>query len=183
MNKLVLTVITGLVVSGLALAAEIPSGLGKGEFVPAFYVCDITGPAKGQELCYRCKFGDRPVVTIFTRKMTPEVTKLAKAFDEVVAKNEDARMAGFLVLMTEEPDAAKATLEEAAKSGNISKIPLTTFKGTKGPAPYKINESAEVTVMMWVDGAVKVSKGFTHAKDLNDAAIASLVESTKEILN
>ena len=64
-----LFVFAALVVAsfGLAIAAEkVQSGLEKGASVPPFYVKDVTGPAKdGDELCYRCRFGGQPVVTIF----------------------------------------------------------------------------------------------------------------------
>uniref|UniRef100_A0A7C4LKP0 Redoxin domain-containing protein n=1 Tax=Schlesneria paludicola TaxID=360056 RepID=A0A7C4LKP0_9PLAN len=183
MRKCLLLVAALGVMGGLAVAAELQSGLAKGEFVPAFFVCDVTGPAKGEELCYRCKYGDRPVVTIFTRVMTPEVTQLAKAIDGVVAKNEDSRMAGFVVVMTEDPDKVKSELTAAAEKAQLTKVPLTTFKGSDGPAAYKINKDAEVTVMMWVDGAVKVSKGFAKAKQLDKAAIDTLVADTKQILD
>jgi hypothetical protein len=182
MPKCPLLVVAALAVCGVVSAAELASGLPKGEFVPAFYVSDVTGPAKGEELCYRCKYGDRPVVTIFTRSVTPEVAMLAKAVDGVVAKNEDARMAGFLVLMTEDPDKSKDVLSATAEKAKITKLPLTTFKGTEGPSAYKISKDAEVTVMMWVDGAVKVSKGFEKAKQLDAKAIDSLVAETKQIL-
>ena len=60
-------------------------------------------------------------------------------------------------------------------------MPLTTFNGTKGPDGYKINSKADVTVMMWVDGKVKVSQGLSKS-DLNKETIAKLVGETKSIL-
>lgn len=183
MRKYSMGVIALLVMGGWVAAAELQSGLSKGEFVPAFFVCDVTGPAKGEELCYRCKYGDRPVVTIFTRSVTPEVTELTKAIDQVVAKNEDARMAGFVVVMTEDPEKVKSQLTAAAEKAKITKVPMTTFKGTDGPPAYKISKDAEVTVMMWVDGTVKVSKGFAKASQIDKATIEALVADTKQILD
>jgi hypothetical protein len=183
MRKCSFVVVAALAACGVVSAAELQSGLPKGEFVPAFTVCDVTGPQKGEDLCYRCKYGDRPVVSIFTRTVAPEVTELTKALDGVVAKNEDARMAGFVVVMTEDPDKVKPQLSEAATKAKIEKMPLTTFKGPDGPAAYKISKDAEVTVMMWVDGAVKVSKGFGKASELNKTAIEALVADTKQILD
>ncbi|HET6422956.1 MAG TPA: hypothetical protein VFG20_04690 [Planctomycetaceae bacterium] len=161
-------------------AAELKSGLGKGEFVNAFYVTDVTGPSKGEELCYRCKFGDRPVVCVFAKEMTPEVAELTKAIDGVVAKNEEARMAGFVVVLSDSEKAA-AACKEAATSQKIAKVPLTTSKESHGPASYKLNPEADVTVMMWVDGAVKVSKGFQKGQ-LKKDAVQALVADTKQIL-
>ncbi len=167
-------------VAATAAAAELKSGLGKGEFVGAFNVTDITGPAKGEELCYRCKFGDRPVVCVFAKEMTTEVAELSKAIDGVVAKNEEARMAGFVVVL-DSSDKAASALKEAAATQKISKLPLTTSKESHGPSSYKLNPEADVTVMMWVDGAVKVSKGFQKGQ-LKKDAVAALVADTKQIL-
>ena len=74
---------------GAAYAAdEVKSGLTVGDGpVPAFNVRDITGPSKGKTLCYRCQYGARPVVTVFTRELTPEVKDLVAKIDEKVGAN------------------------------------------------------------------------------------------------
>jgi hypothetical protein len=168
--------------AGFVVAAEIQSGLEKGKSVPAFNVKDVTGPNKdGDELCYRCRYGNQPVVSIFAKEMTEEVAQLSKELDNVVAKNRDQKMAGFVVLMTENPEKAATSLATAAQKHKISQMPLTTFNGTKGPAGYNINTKADVTVMMWVDGKVKVSQGLSKA-DLNKETIAKIVGETKTIL-
>ncbi|MDP1798422.1 MAG: hypothetical protein Q8K78_13100 [Planctomycetaceae bacterium] len=172
--------VVGLV-AATAAAAELKSGLGKGEFVNAFNVVDVTGPAKGEELCYRCKYGDRPVVCVFTKEMSSEVAELTKAIDGVVAKNEEARMAGFVVVL-DSSDKAAAACKDAASAQKIAKVPLTTSKESHGPASYKLNPEADVTVMMWVDGAVKVSKGFQKGQ-LKKDTITALVADTKQILD
>lgn len=41
----------------LIAADKVESGLKVGASVPAFNVRDITGPAKGETLCYRCRYG------------------------------------------------------------------------------------------------------------------------------
>lgn len=181
MRKCLSLVITALMAGGLAVAAELQSGLAKGDFVAAFDVLDCSGPSKGDTLCYRCKYGNRPVVSIFTRELTPEVAQLTKAVDETVGKNADSKMAAFVVLLTEDAKAASSKLEQAAKKDGIKNVPLTAFDGTTGPKSYKISSDAQVTVMMWVDSEVKVSKGFGKG-ELNKAAIEKLVADTKQIL-
>lgn len=168
--------------AGFVVAAEIQSGLEKGKGVPPFNVKDVTGPNKdGDELCYRCRYGNQPVVSVFAKEMTEEVAQLSKELDNVVAKNRDQKMAGFVVLMTETPEKAAPALAAAAKKHKISQMPLTTYAGAKGPDGYKINAKADVTVMMWVDGKVKVSQGL-NTSDLNKETIAKLVGETKNIL-
>lgn len=168
---------------GIAVAAEkVQSGLEKGGKVPAFYVKDVTGPNKdGDELCYRCRFGNQPVVTIFAKEMTDEVAALTKELDGIVAKNRDQKMAGFVVLMAEDPAKAAPSLKAAAEKNKIEQLPLTTFTGTAGPKGYKINPKADVTVMMWVEGTVKVSQGFNKG-ELSKDTISKVAAETKQIL-
>jgi hypothetical protein len=174
-------VAAGAVVGQFSNAAEVESGLAAGQRVPAFYVHDVTGPQKGEDLCYRCRFGSQPVISIFTKDMDDNVAKLTKAVDGVIAQNRDAKMAGFLVLTSDSPSSAEAKLAEVATKHSIKQVPLTTFEGSAGPKSYKLNPAAEVTVMMWVEGKVKVNKGFA-AKDLTDETIAAITKDASKIL-
>lgn len=163
------------------VAGEIQSGLEKGKQVPAFNVKDITGPNKdGDELCYRCRYGNQPVVSVFTKEMTEEVAQLSKELDNVVSKNRDQKMAGFVVLLSDTPEKVAPSLTKAAEKHKIN-IPMTTFNGINGPDGYKLNSKADVTVMMWVEGKVKVSQGLSKG-DLNKETIAKLVKETGTIL-
>jgi hypothetical protein len=185
MKKSLLTCAALVVASvGLVVAAEkVQSGLEKGAKVPAFNVTDVTGPAKGDgELCYRCRYGNQPVVAVFAKEMTDEVAALTKELDGIVAKNRDQKMAGFVVLLSDTPEKAAPSLTKTAEKMKIEQLPLTTFKGTAGPSGYKINEKADVTVMMWLEGTVKVSEGFNKG-DLTKDAISKVVAETKQILD
>lgn len=183
MKKFFAACATALVASvGFVTAAEIQSGLAKGEKVPAFDVKDVTGPNKGDELCYRCRYGNQPVVSVFAKEMTDEVVQLSKELDNVVAKNRDQKMAGFVVLMSDSPEKAASKLTEVAEKNKIEQMPLTTFNGINGPEGYKINSKADVTVMMWVQGKVKVAHGLSKS-DINKETIAKLVSETKTILD
>lgn len=171
-----------LAVSGVALAAELTSGLPVGEGpVPAFNVRDITGPDKGKTLCLRCKYGSRPVVTVFTREVNDTVKDLVKKIDATVAKNEEKKMAAFVVVLTDEADATETKLASLAKDSKIEKTPLTLIEGQAGPDGYKISKDAEVTVMMWVEGEVKVNHAFAKGK-LDKKAVEAIVADTKKIL-
>lgn len=171
-------------VSGLAFAAdaEVKSGLPVGEGpVPPFNVRDITGPAKGETLCYRCRYGSRPVVTVFTREVNDTVKDLVKKLDEKVGANKDKKMAAFVVVLTQDPDAVEPKLESIAKEQKITNTPLTIIEGVTGPADYKLSKDAEVTVMMWVDSEVKVNHAYGKGK-LDKKAVDALVAETKKIL-
>lgn len=165
-----------------ANAADIKSGLQVGDYPGAYHVADITGPRAGEKLCYRCTYSSRPVVNIFVRKMDENVVKLVKELDNTVAKNADSKMAAFVVLLSDDPDAQEASLKAAAAKHGIKHTPLTVFENSAGPNKYKIAKDADVTVMMWVESDVKVNHAM-KAADLNSAAITKILGDTQKILN
>lgn len=168
--------------AGALIAAELKSGLQPGDAPPAYNVKDATGPNEGKSLCYRCKYGARPVVNIFAREMTPEVVALVKEIDGVVGKNEDKKMAAFVTLLTNDPDKDEAKLKEIAKKEGLKNVPLTVFDGVAGPEGYKIAEKADLTVTMWVESKVQASHAFAKGEYKKDSAKA-IVADTKKILN
>jgi len=156
-------------------------GLQVGEAVNAFYVKDVTGPAAGTKLCYRCRFGDRPVVSIFARGVDGEVAHLIKDIDGVVGANSENDMKAFVVLLSNEPEASEGQLKKVAADTKVANTPLTTFDGAEGPRDYKISQDAEVTIMMWVDGKLKVNESFKEG-ELTKDKVAGVVSKTSEIL-
>ena len=168
--------------AGALIAAELKSGLQPGDDIPAYNVRDVTGPSEGKTLCYRCKYGARPVVNIFAREMTPEVVALVKQIDDLVGKNEEKKMAAFVTLLTNDPDKDEATLKEIAKKQGLKNVPLTVFDGVAGPDGYKIAEKANLTVTMWVEGDVKASHAFAKG-EYKTASAKAILADTKKILN
>ena len=165
-----------------AVAAELKSGLQPGDAPPAFNVQDVTGPAKGTSLCYRCRYGARPTVSIFTRNIDDNVISLIKQIDKQVAKNDKQQMRAFVVLLTDDPDAAESKLQDLAKKNDIQNVPLTIFDGQVGPPDYKIAENADVTVLMWNKSKVAVNHAFEKGK-LNKQAVETVAKDTGKILN
>ncbi len=178
MKKLLAMAVALTAFSAMAFA----DGLDVGSRVEAFYVKDVTGPAAGTKLCYRCRYGDRPVVSIFTRSVDGNVPALINQIDGVVGQNQNKDMKAFVVLLTDEEAAAEKSLKETAAKVSVANTPLTTFDGAAGPAKYKISKDADVTVMMWVDGKLKVNEAL-KASDLTNEKIAALVKQTSNILN
>ena len=123
------------------------------------------------------------MVNIFTRKITGDLTSLVKRIDETVEKNQKRKMAAFVVLLSDDPDADEEKLKALAKKENIKNVPLTVFEGVSGPQPYKVAKDAEVTVMMWTGkGAdLKVNHAF-RAGELNKASIEKIIADTSVIL-
>jgi hypothetical protein len=183
MSKLTSSGVVLFVAATVAFAAEPKSAaLQVGDAVEAFYVKDVTGPAAGTELCYRCRYGNRPVISIFTRKVTDQVASLAKEIDAAVGQNTDKDLAGFVVVLTDDPAGQEEGLKKLAKDNGIKHLPLTTFNDVGGPRNYKLTKDADVTVMMWVDGKVQVNEAL-KASELSKDKIAALVKSSDKIIN
>ncbi len=181
MKKLIGATAVCMLAAGFVIAGELKSGLPVGDSVPPFQVRDVTGPSKGKSLCYRCQYGSRPVVTIFTREVNDSVTELISKIDGVVGKNKDAKMAAFVCVITEDSDKVEKQLEGIAKDKKIKNVPLTIIEGTTGPEDYKLSKDAAVTVMMWNESKVVVNEAVDKAT-LDEKSIEKLVAETKKIL-
>ena len=93
MKKFVACVAAVLLCGSAVIAAELKSGLEVGDSVNPFYVQDVTGPSAGKDpLCYRCQYGARPVVAVFTRKVDDKVAALVKEVDSKVLERGQLRI-------------------------------------------------------------------------------------------
>jgi hypothetical protein len=182
MRQLLASALGLMLAAGVATAEEPKSGLKPGDFPGAFNVKDVTGPSKGQSLCYRCKFGAQPVVSIFAREVNDELAELVKEVDQTVGQNQGKKMAAFVVLLTDDPDADEAKLAALAKQKNIKNVPLTIYDGIAGPPEYKIAQDADVTVLMWSKNDVKASRAYGKGK-LSKETTKEVVGDTQKILD
>ena len=121
------------------------------------------------------------MVNIFAREITDNLASLVKQIDETVGKNEDKNMAAFVVLQTDDPDAAEPKLKELAEKHNIKNVPLTIFDGQAGPPSYKISEDADVTVLMWRRTKVQANHAFAKG-ELKPGDVKKVVSDTEKIL-
>jgi hypothetical protein len=113
-----------------------------------FEVIDVTGPAKGKELCYICRYGGRPQFVVFTRTTDGHFADVAKAVDTFVAAHKDQRLAGFVVLLAENNEANRATLTKLAADHKLS-IPLTiAADGPAGPKSYNLGNDFQTLVLV-----------------------------------
>jgi hypothetical protein len=183
MKKMLAGFAAVLLVAGAVVAADVESGLKPGESVGAYNVKDITGPNAGKSLCYRCNYGARPVINVFTRQVNDDVAKLVKEVDQLVEQNKDKKMAAFVTVLAEDADKIAPKLEELAKKHGIKNVPLTIFDGDSGPSDYKISEKADVTVLEWSKGEVKANIAVAKGGKVDEKVIKSVVASSEKILN
>ena len=121
------------------------------------------------------------MVNVFAREITDNLASLVKQLDETVAKNEDKKMAAFVVLLTDDPDAAEPKLKALAEKHDIKNVPLTIFDGEAGPPSYNISEDAEVTVLLWRRTKVEANHAFGKG-EMKPADVKKIVADTDKIL-
>jgi hypothetical protein len=178
--------LVALVSSSISLAADdtavpVKSGMPVGEIVPAFNVRDITGPQKGKTLCYRCRYGNAPTIAVFAREIDESLTTLIKQIDDRQKTSSDKGLKSFVIFINDDPDSIEPQIEKLSSDQKLSGTPLTLIEGVQGPPEYKITREAAVTVLMWVDGQVKVNRAFGKGR-INLAAINEVLGETPKIL-
>lgn len=181
-RQLALLAITICLLANAAPAAEpVESGLRVGEGAATFDVLDCSGPRMGGTLCYRCAYGNRPVVAIFVRRLGDDVANLIKQVDDAVAKHPDKKPGAFVVYLADQPDGIAARLKKLADTTMLAKTPLTLFPSSEGPDGYHLSLEADVTVLVWSDVKVRANRAFGREK-LSENEVQSVVEEAlKEI--
>lgn len=129
--------------------APLQSGLKVGEKVPTFYVRAITGPLKNKSVCYVCRNGDRPVVMLFIRQITPELKKLLKGIDDEVDQHRAEGLRSFGVFVASDSKELLPQVQTLAFDEKIG-LPLTIAAApSDGSAGRSIHPDAAVTVILY----------------------------------
>lgn len=173
--------------AAVALAGDVKSGLQTGSKIGAFNVmkcagADEDGVKVGDELCYRCRYGSRPQVMVFTRTTNGQVAELAKKLNSAVADNEDKKLSAFINVLGTDKSAAEKSAKALAAEAKTDKVPVVVpVESENGPADYGINPDAEVTVIVALRGTVVASEGFAPGK-FNTEAVATVLDDVKSVL-
>src|SRR5258705_10199306 len=117
-----------LLLGGGSLLAQVRSGLPIGTFTESIPVSDVTGPYKGERVCYVCDFDEAPNVLAFFRDTSPETAKLIVELNRLFVKNKSRNFQAVAMIIAGSD--SKKWLENLNKSEKLE-IPLTYF--TKGP--------------------------------------------------
>lgn len=171
----------------LAVAAELKSGVQPGDAINAFDVVKCAGTEDdgvdlGTKLCYRCKYGNRPMVMVFSRKSDESIGGLVKKLDACVEKNSDEKLAAFVNLLGENEDALEAHAKELGKKVKAPLVPIVVpVEYENGPADYGINPDAEVTVILAVKGKVVANRAYGPGQ-LNKKAVDDILADVPKIL-
>ena len=135
-------------------AAEIASGLAIGATTQTIPVTDVTGPYKGERICYVCDFDKAPNVLAFFRDTSDATAKEIVQLNDLYVKNKSRNFKAVVMVVAGE--SSKKWLEDLNRSTHLE-IPLTFF--TKGPKDvaarvYNLNPAAANTFLVTVNRSV-----------------------------
>jgi hypothetical protein len=117
---------------------------------------------------------------VFAREITAPLTGLVKEIDKAVAANKDAKLASFVVFLTDKSQTLEPKVAELGKKENILNIPLTIVEGVAGPEKYKVAKDAEVTVILYSKNEAKANFAYEKGK-LDEKATKDVVAAISKI--
>jgi hypothetical protein len=159
------------------LAAEIVSGLAIGATTQTIPVTDVTGPYKGERICYVCDFDKAPNVLAFFRDTSNATAKEIVQLNDLYVKNKSRNFKAVVMIVAGE--SAKKWLEELNRSTRLE-IPLTFF--TKGPKDvaarvYNLNPAVANTFLVTVNRSV-----IANISDIGPEQFNRVAEAASELL-
>jgi len=161
-------------------AAGLQSGLKVGEKVPTFYVRAITGPLKNKSVCYVCRNGDRPVVMLFIRQITPELKKLLKGIDAEVDQHRAAGLRSFGVFVASDSKELLPQVQTLAFDEKLN-LPLTIAAApSDGSAGRSIHPDAAVTIILYREQTVVTNFAY-RAEELKAEETEAVLKSIRAL--
>jgi hypothetical protein len=188
-----LTISTGLalavgILATAVRAEEFRSGPQVGDLVGAFTVVKAAGAAEdgvavGDELCYRCRMGNRPMVMVFAHTPDAKLAGLVTQLDKLVADNKEKKVGSFVSLLGDKTDELRSEAKTFVEKNKIENIAFVVPEENKtGPSDYNLNDKVDVTVLIYREGKVAANHALA-AGGLNDEEIKRIMADTGKILN
>lgn len=103
-----------------------------------------------------------------------------KELDKAVAAGKDAKLASFVVFLTDNREKLEPQLKALAEKEKIENVPLTIVEGVAGPEKYKIAKDADVTVILYTKGKAEASFAFEKGK-LEEKGVKEVVAALSKI--
>lgn len=151
-----------------------------GDAVGAFRVVKIGGAVEdgvspGEDLCYRCRYGSRPMVMIFARQNGPGLVTLVKRLDAAIASHQDGHLRGLLTFIGDEPSNLTEVATQCVSESEVKWLPITIADdAATGPANYYIPPGAPITIVIAQDSQVVQASVFSN-DDIDTDAIMDVV--------
>jgi hypothetical protein len=177
-----LGLIVGATLVTSALAAD--RCLQRGDAVGVFYVTKVAGAVDdgvvpGEQVCYRCRYGSRPIVMVFARRTGGRLTELVRRLDRAVAINRRSSLKGMVTFVGGDATELKQRAASVAEEAAVKKVPVVVAQETEtGPANYKLPADAAVTVVVAKDSQVVT----THTYDEDNINVSEVMTEVQQIL-
>lgn len=173
---LALAALTSVGVAG----GQLKSGPQVGEKLAGpFHPLNLTGKMEGKKHCLYCENGQNPVVMIFARDNSPELTKLIKKVDACTAKNTGCNMGSFVVFLNDSEKLAK-DIKTMAANEKISNTVLA-IDNPAGPEGYNVAKDAGITVVLYTKTTAQANYAFRSPSELTDKMIDSIINDVSKI--
>lgn len=158
------------------------SGL-KPEQRPGPYSAIVSvGPQRGQQHCFICEAGDRPIVIVFARSLSEPLGKLVSKLDRSLTEHQSVELRGWVTFLAEDQTKLDPKVVEWSKKSATGNVPLAVFDDAVGPPSYLLTREADVTVLLSVKQKVQANFAF-RTGELNDAAIAEIQKALPKIVS
>jgi hypothetical protein len=170
----------------LAVAGEVKSGLEPGASIGAFDVVKCAGAASdgidvGEQLCYRCRYGQKPMVMVFARKADDSLAGLVKELDASVAASSSKKLQAFVNLLGSDREAVEGQAKEFGAQVKAENVPIVVpVESENGPENYGISPDASVTVIVAEKG--KVVANHAISGDLDEATVNAILGDVKKLV-
>jgi hypothetical protein len=143
---------------------------------------NVTKPGKGASLV--CTYSTRPVVMVYTRQITPAVTRLIRKLDQATGNHQRERLGSYVVLVCDHQNRARE-LKDLAEKEKIRRT-LLSLAILDGPGLKRFQDQfgaeAETTVIL-ADSQRRVKACYAYRKDeLKDGPIAQILGDLPRIL-
>lgn len=173
--------------SGMSSTRATAAGecLKRGDAVGVFYVTKIAGAEDdgvnpGEHVCYRCRYGSRPLVMVFARRTGGRLTELVRRLDRAVATHQSSSLKGLVTFVGEDNAELELNAQSVAETAAVKKVPLVVAKErSTGPINYKLSADAAVTIVVAKDSQVV----HTHTYDVDKIDVSTVMTEVQQILH
>jgi hypothetical protein len=139
------------------------------------------GPERGQQHCFICESGSKPVVIIFARQLSEPLGKLVHQLDKALTSNKDAGLRAWVTFLGDDQTALDPKVVAWSKKHATGNVPLGVFEDPVGPPAYLLAREADVTVLLSVRQKVMANFAF-RTGELGDASINTILKEIPRLV-
>jgi len=175
-NRHAISCVAAVVILAAAARGESPCspGLKPGQRPGPYSAHVAVGAQRGQLHCFICETADRPAVIVFAKSMSDSLGKLARGIDKALGEHKTAELRAWITLLADDPQTLDPQVVNWARKQAVRTVPVAVFADAGGPPAYRLDEQADVTVLLSVKQKVVAGYAF-RAGELTEARIAELL--------